>query len=256
VAKYYALVAGVDAAIGMIRDGLEREGLDQSTVIIYTSDNGYNAGSHGFGDKVIPYEEGSKAPLIIYDPRLPMEYAGKVCEAVTGNVDMSATIFALAGVPVPEGIDGQNLLPLLTNPKGHVREVLPLFNFWGIQSAQSMAVVTPEWKYIYWYYAGDGMKPTEELFHVVQDRYEMATLANEPKYTTELATMRRHYDTELAAIKAKVVPGHGYEAYPVLFGQNVVWDEKAPLLKAQKPMGGDEGESPGGKVKNRKKAAK
>ena len=83
---------------------------------------------------------------------------------------MAATIFALAGVPAPEGIDGKSLLPLLTNPKGQVREVLPLFNFWGIPSAQSMAVVTPEWKYIYWYYGGQGMKPTEEFFHLTKDR--------------------------------------------------------------------------------------
>ena len=105
--------------------------------------------------KCIPYEEGSKSPLIIYDPRLPAEHDGKTCEAVTGNIDMAATIFALAGEAAPAGIDGKNLLPLLTNPAGKVRDVLPLFNFWGIASAQSMAVVTPEWKYIYWYY-GEG----------------------------------------------------------------------------------------------------
>jgi arylsulfatase A-like enzyme len=253
VAKYYALVTGVDAALGMIREGLAREGLAANTVIIFTSDNGYNSGSHGFGDKVIPYEEGAKSPLIIYDPRLPKRHGGGVSEAITANVDMPATIFALSGVPAPEGIDGQNLVPLLTDPKGRVREVLPLFNFWGIPSAQSLAVVTPEWKYIYWYYAGDAMKPTEELFHMGQDRYEMATRASESNYAGDLAIMRRHYDTELAAIKAKGVPGHGYEAYPVLFNRTVPWDEKAALLKTRKPTGADESESPSSKKKNRKK---
>ena len=256
VGNYYARVTGVDAAVGMIRDGLEREGLSQNTVVIFTSDNGYNCGAHGFGDKVIPYEEGSKSPLIIYDPRLPKQYAGTVSDAITANVDMPATMLALSGLPAPEGIDGKNLLPLLKNPKGHVREELPLFNFWGIQSAQSMAVVTREWKYIYWYYAGDGMKPVEELFHVGQDRYEMATLASEPNYARELRTMRHHYDTELAAIKAKVVPGHGYEAYPILFDRTIAWDEKAPLLKGKNSVGADEGESSGGKKKGRQKAAK
>jgi arylsulfatase A-like enzyme len=255
-AKYYALVTGVDAAVGMIREGLEREGLAENTVIIMTSDNGYNSGSHGFGDKVIPYEEGSKSPLIIYDPRLPKQHAGTVSEAVTANVDMAATIFALSGVPAPANIDGKNLLPLLATPEGHVRDVLPLFNFWGIQSAQSMAVVTPEWKYIYWHYGGDGMRPTEELFHVGQDRHEMATLANEADYATELAAMRRHYDAALAAVKANAVQGHGYEAYPILFDRTVGWDQKASLLKAAKPKGADEGESPAGKTKGRKRAAK
>jgi arylsulfatase A-like enzyme len=248
-------VTGMDAAVGMIREGLDREGLAENTVIIFTSDNGYNSGSHGFGDKVIPYEEGSKSPLIIYDPRLPKQHAGAVSEAVTANVDMAATIFALAEVPAPEGIDGRSLVPLLTDPTGRVRETLPLFNFWGIQSAQSMAVVTPEWKYIYWYYGGDGMMPTEELFHLGRDRYEMATLAKDPNYDTELAAMRRRYDAELAAIKAKVVPGHGHEAYPVLFDRTVAWEEKAPLLKPVRPRRAERGDSPAKKTRGRKKAA-
>lgn len=236
VAKYYALVTGVDVAVGMIREGLKREGLDQNTVIIYTSDNGYNAGSHGFGDKVIPYEEGSKAPLIIYDPRLLKKYAGKVCEALTGNVDMPATVFALSGVPAPREIDGKNLLPLLTNPRGKVRDALPLFNFWGTKSARSMAVVTPEWKYIYWYYGGEGMKPTEELFHLVQDRCEMTILTGQPNSISQLAQMRKFYDAELSALKAKVVQNHGYEEFPVLYDRNVSWEVREPLLVLQKSI--------------------
>ena len=255
-AKYYALVTGVDAAVGMIREGLDREGLAENTVIVFTSDNGYNSGSHGFGDKVIPYEEGSKSPLIIYDPRLPKQHAGAVSEAVTANVDMAATIFALAQVPAPEGIDGRSLVPLLADPEGHVRETLPLFNFWGIQSAQSMAVVTPEWKYIYWYYGGDGMTPTEELFHLGRDRYEMATLAKDANYATELTTMRARYDAELAAIRAKVVEGHGHEAYPVLFDRTLAWEEKAPLLKPVRPRRAERGDSPAKKTRGRKKAAR
>jgi arylsulfatase A-like enzyme len=241
----------VDAAVGMIREGLEREGLAGNTIIIFTSDNGYNCGAHGFSDKVLPYEEGSKSPLIIYDPRPGKQQTGSVCEAITGNVDMAATISALAGVPIPDGIDGKNLLPLLTNPKGRVREVLPLFNFWGIQSAQSMAVVTREWKYIYWYYAGDGMKPTEELFHVGQDRFEMATLVNDPGRSSELATMRRYYDTELEAIKAKVVKGHGHEPYPVLFDRTVAWEKKVPLLQTPRARGGSEDEGDGRGKRNK-----
>lgn len=244
-AKYYALITGVDAAIGMIREGLAREGLAENTVIIFTSDNGYNRGAHGFGDKVLPYEEASKSPLVIYDPRLPKRHAGKVSEALTGNVDMAATLFALSGVSAPEGIDGRSLVPLLTNPQGQVREFLPLFNFWGTKSAQSMAVVTPEWKYIHWYYAGDGMKPAEELFQVGQDRYEMVNVAKDPRYARELAALRLCYDSELAAIKARVVSGHGYEIYPTLFSRDTDWETKAGLLKSArgKPVGDGESEA-------------
>jgi arylsulfatase A-like enzyme len=230
VRNYYALITGVDAALGMIREELERQGLDKNTVIIFTSDNGYNCGSHGFGDKVIPYEEASKAPLIIFDPRLPAEKNGKTCEALTGNIDMAATIFALSGTPAPAGIDGKSLLPLLEDPGDQVRESLPLFNFWGIKSAQSMSVVTPHWKYIYWYY-GEGMQPTEELFNLVNDRYEMTNAVADPKHADTLASLRKHYDTALAAIAPHVAPGHGYENYPVLFSRAIPWERKAGAAK-------------------------
>ncbi|MBI1249399.1 sulfatase-like hydrolase/transferase [bacterium] len=228
--NYYALITGVDAAVGMIRDALKTEGLADNTVIIFTSDNGYNSGSHGFGDKVIPYEEGSKSPLIIYDPRLPKKYAGQVCSAVTANVDMAATIFALAGVPAPEGIDGKNLLPLLTNPSGKVRDHLPLFNYWGIDSAQSLAVVTPKWKYIYWYYGGEGMQPTEELFDLEADPTEMVNLSGDANHADELAKMRKMYDAEVAGIAANHIAHHGYERYGKLFDRNLAWEKKASLV--------------------------
>lgn len=232
VAKYYGLITGVDAALGMIREGLEREGLARNTVIIFTSDNGYNSGSHGFGDKVIPYEEGSKSPLIIYDPRLQNQHAGQVSDAITANVDMAATIFALSGIAAPEGIDGKSLLPLLTNPKGQVRDHLPLFNFWGIESAQSMAIVTPGWKYIHWYY-GKGMKPTEEPFQLSTDGIEMFNTAENTPQAAQLDAMRAFYDQELSQIAARVVTEHGYEKYPTLFSRTIPWEQKAPLLKAK-----------------------
>ena len=258
---YYALITGVDAAVGMIREELERQGLAHNTVIIFTSDNGYNSGSHGFGDKVIPYEEGSKAPLIIYDPRLPKQSTGKTSAAVTANVDMTATIVAFAGVPAPEGMDGKSLLPLLENPAGRVREWLPLFNFWGVASAQSMAVVSEEWKYIYWYYGGAktgdkaaAMTPTEELFDLSQDRVEMANVAGDPSHETQLAAARAAYDAEMAALKASVFKGHGYEPYPVLFDRMTAWANKEPLLVSMKKSGeSGEGNSKKEIKKNRQK---
>jgi len=256
VRLYYALITGVDAAIGMIREELERQGLAQNTVIILTSDNGYNSGSHGFGDKVIPYEEGSKSPLIIFDPRLPKNHAGQVSDAVTANVDMAATIFALAKVPAPRGLDGKSLLPLLSNTTGKVRDWLPLFNHWGTVSAQSMAVVSAEWKYIHWYYAGrlkpgePAMKPTEELFHLAADRTEMSNLAADPESASPLAAARAAYDAELAAMKEKVIQGHGYEAYPVLFDRVTAWETKEPLLKKIKA---GEGEQEGGTKPEKKR---
>lgn len=254
-AKYYALVTGVDAAVGMIREELVRQGLDRNTVIIFTSDNGYNAGSHGFGDKVLPYEEASKAPLIIYDPRLPAGKNGQACAAVTGNIDLAPTLLALAGEPAPAGLDGRSLLPLLADPTSRVRDSLPLFNFWGTPSAQSMAVVTPEWKYIYWYY-GVGMKPTEELFHLTEDRYEMTNIAANPTHAGVLAKLRADYDVQLAAIQRQFVPQHAYDHYPVVFSRTAPWDQKAGLLGQLKVKSGAGDDEPSDQPKKKRKTAK
>jgi arylsulfatase A-like enzyme len=254
-AKYYALVTGVDAAVGMIREELARQGLAQNTVIIFTSDNGFNAGSHGFGDKVIPYEEGSKAPLIIYDPRLPAGKNGRSCAAVTGNIDLAPTLLALAGEPAPAGLDGRSLLPLLAEPTGRVRESLPLFNFWGAPSAQSMAVVTPEWKYIYWYY-GAGMTPTEELFHLGADRAEMTNVAADPRHGSVLAKLRADYDAQLAAIAPQFARDHAYDHYPVLFSRTEPWARKTGLLGELKVKSVAAEDEPAVQPKQKRKAAK
>ena len=225
-AAYYALITGVDAAVGLIRESLAREGFADNTVIVFTSDNGYSMGAHGFGDKVLPYEEASKSPLIIFDPRLPRAHAGQVSRALTANVDVAPTLLALAGVPAPAGLDGRSLLPLLPAPAGRVRDTLPLFNFWGTASAQTLAVVAPEWKYIFWAHGGGGMTPTEELFDLAHDPYELANLAADPRHAARLAELRRTYDAELAAIGPRLAPGHGYEKYPVLFSRTIPWHEK------------------------------
>lgn len=256
VRNYYARITGVDAAVGMIREELERQGFSENTVIIFTSDNGYNSGSHGFGDKVLPYEEGSKSPLIILDPRLSKQRNGALCNAVTANVDMAATILALADVTIPKGIDGKSLTPLLSNPTNHVREWLPLFNFWGVTSAQSMAIVSERWKYIHWYYGGNEMNPTEELFHLHDDRLEMRNLAPDNQYSQPLAAARKAYDTELVAIAASSIRGHGYEPYSVLFDRVSEWPTKESLLSAMTQPRRIEKENGPSEVKSKRKKQK
>jgi hypothetical protein len=121
---------------------------------------------------------------------------------------------------------------LLTDPEGKVRDYLPLFNFWGVESAQSMAVVSPEWKYIYWYYGGDGMEPAEELFHLTQDPIEMYQIALSRNHKKELKTMRKFYNLELDLITKNVFQDHGYMNYPVLFNRKISWNKKSPLLES------------------------
>ena len=226
MAKYYQLVYGIDVAVGMILDELEQQGIADNTVIIYTSDNGYICGSHGYGSKVLPMEESSRAPLMIYDPR--SKNAGKklYCEALTGNIDFAPTILEWAGVPVPENMDGKSLVPLLKNPKKDIREQMAFLNVWGVVPTQSLTCLTKNWKYTYWWYGDDKMKPTEELYNLVNDPFEMENLANDPGAIKMLNTMRAKYDAELEKWKQQAVDYNNYQQYATLFDRTIPWNQK------------------------------
>jgi arylsulfatase A-like enzyme len=223
---YYQQVYGIDVAIGMIRAELEAQGIADNTVIIYTSDNGYICGSHGYASKVLPMEESARAPLMIFDPRSPN--AGKELRspALTGNIDFAPTILTLAGVPVPENMDGVSLLPLLDDPASDVREQLAFMNTFGPPATQSLTVLTKELKYTYWWYGDDKMKPVEELYHLGKDPLEMTNMANSPESEPVLKLMRKKYDTELTLWKDQAVEQGKYQQYGALFDRTISWEKK------------------------------
>jgi len=228
--KYNQLIYGVDTALGMIRQELERQGVAKNTVIILTSDNGYNCGAHRFGGKVLPYEEGSRAPLIIYDPRIDASAGGKRCRAVTGNIDMMPTIMDFAGLPIPTNVDGKSLRPLLDNPKGRVREAMAILNVWGNVPTHEMAIVSERYKYIHWFFAGEGMQAAEELYDRQADPYEMTNLADNPEMRSVLEKMQRWYDSELQRWREQCAQHSGYPDYVTLFDRHRRWQEKAGLI--------------------------
>jgi len=226
MAKYYQLIYAIDVAIGMIRDELEAQGVADNTVIIYTSDNGYICGAHGYASKVLPMEESSRAPLMIYDPRSPS--AGKKLRspALTGNIDFAPTILELAGLPVPNNMDGRSLLPLLKNPDSDIHEQIVFVNVWGSVPTHSLTCLTKDWKYTYWWYGDSKIKPAEELFHLIKDPLEMTNLADNPEATPVLSAMRAKYDAELESWKQQAVSYNNYQQYGTLFDRSVPWEEK------------------------------
>ncbi len=217
IQKYNQLIHGVDYAIGMIREELENQGLADNTVIIFTGDNGYSCGAHNLAGKVLPYEEASKSPLIIYDPRLPQKKRGVKRETVTANIDMAPTILSFAGIKIPENMDGEDLRPLMKKPTGIKRKSITLMNMWGNQAIQAMSVVTKDWKYIYWQYQDQKMKPTEELFNVGRDRLEMENMAANPKYSRTLKEMQKLYDKHYQALVENSVDFNNYKPYVDIF---------------------------------------
>lgn len=226
MAKYYQQIYAIDVALGLIREELEAQGVADNTVIIYTSDNGFLCGAHGYGSKVLPIEESSRAPLMIYDPRSSTAGRGLRSSSLTGNIDFAPTILELAGLPVPENMDGVSLLPLLENPSVDVREQLAFINVFGPPATHSLTAITKDMKYTYWWYGDENMEPTEELFHLGKDPLEMTNLASNPEAASLLKKMRARYDEELERWKSESVPFHRYPQYGTIFDRGISWKEK------------------------------
>ncbi|MEM9017412.1 MAG: sulfatase [Verrucomicrobiota bacterium] len=217
MAIYHQQIYAIDVAVGMIREAIAEAGVEGETAIIFTSDNGFFCGSHGYGSKVLPYEESSRAPLIMYLPG--HDNSGKKLRsgALTGNIDAYPTILELAGVPVPEGVDGRSLLSLYDEPGSSIHEQLPLINVWGPRQVHSFSVVTRDWKYVYWPFAEGDFEVTEELYHLAIDPLELRNLIDEEEISNDVQEMRARYDAEWENWKNDAVPYHRYQDFTELF---------------------------------------
>jgi arylsulfatase A-like enzyme len=220
MALYYQQIYAIDVAVGMIRDALKDSGADKNTVVIYTSDNGFMNGSHGYGSKVIPYEESSRVPLIVFDPRNANSGKQLRSEALTGNIDFAPTILKLAGLPVPGNVDGGDIMELYDAPDSMIHSSLALINVWGPKDVHSLGVVTKDWKYIYWPSDKGDLTPTEELFDTASDPLELKNLAADSAAANDLVRMRAIYDRAVDNWKNDAVPYHDYQPYGEVFSRN------------------------------------
>jgi len=227
MAIYHQQIYAVDVALGMVREALEKHGMAENTIVIFTSDNGFLCGAHGYGSKVLPYEEASRVPLIIFDPR--SESSGKKLrsDALTCNIDFAPTMLELAGVTPPADMDGKNLMKLYEDPKAKLHDSLALINAWGVKPAQALSVVTQDYKYIHWPYAANGMKVTEELYNLREDALELHNIAaiNE----SVLKEMRAVYDKHLQHWKDHAVSYNQYQEYGIIFDRSIPWGQKEKL---------------------------
>jgi len=216
MATYHQQIYAVDVAIGMIRKALKEAGVAENTVIIFTSDNGFLCGSHGYGSKVLPYEESARAPLIMFDPRHSNSGKKLRSESLTGNVDIAPTILDLAGLPTPDNADGKSLRPIYANPAAENHVSLPLINVWGPRACHALAVVTKDLKYIYWSYAKPGYEAAEEFYDTKNDPLELSNVIGTHKDADQ---MRQLYDRHLDHWKKHAVPYHNYQPYAEIFAR-------------------------------------
>lgn len=110
---YMSVIASVDESVGRVLDYLDKNGLTDNTMIVYTSDQGFYMGEHGWFDKRFMYEESLRTPLIVSYPGHTKP--GSVCNRLVQNIDYAPTFLALAGVQQPKDMPGRSLVPVLNN---------------------------------------------------------------------------------------------------------------------------------------------
>jgi len=192
VKGYYRLVTGVDIALGRILDALRKLGLDDNTVILFTSDNGLFLGARGLAGKWLMYEESIRLPLIIRDPRLREPLRGTRCDEMTLTVDLAPTVLHLANVERPMGMQGRSLTPLLRGKKPSWRTEWFYEHEYGHggKIPRSEGIRTKTWKYIRYV---DRDPAVEELYDLEHDPHESNNLTGQTDYLPRLEEMRQRW---------------------------------------------------------------
>lgn len=202
--EYLRCVQSVDDNVGRLMDYLKANGLDKNTIVIYTSDQGFYLGEHGWFDKRFMYEESFRTPLIIKWPGVTKKMA---TNQLVQNLDFAETILDMAGLPVPGDMQGKSLVPLLRGTqKGNVHDGL-YYHFYENQEhkvAKHIGVRTDRYKLIYFYENNEW-----ELYDLEKDEHEMNNVFGNPAYKKVQAMMKeklielmkQYQDTEPGEIK-------------------------------------------------------
>lgn len=177
---YMKTAKSLDDNVGRVLDYLKKHNLLENTLIVYTSDQGFYMGEHGWFDKRFMYEESMRTPLIM---RLPKGFdrRGDINELVQ-NIDYAPTFLELAGVDVPKDIQGRSLVPLLKGENNsHWRDAL-YYHFYEFPGEHKVkrhyGVRTERYKLIHFYNDID----TWELYDLKNDPTEMKNLYGNPEY--------------------------------------------------------------------------
>ena len=192
--NYLRLIAALDENVGRVLDHLDKTGLAENTVVIYTSDNGYFLGEHGFYNKMWMYEEGFSIPMLI---RMPGAQVGAVNQQFVSILDIAPTLLDLAGADIPADIQGCSMKPLLMGAPVRWRDAFyyhyygvvgrPRDANWiayheiiGVRTASAKLIFYPTWK--------NG--PFWEYFDLTQDPREMQNLYRDPQRQQEVLALK------------------------------------------------------------------
>lgn len=197
IQDYLACISSVDDNVGRVLDYLDKNNLTENTIVVYTSDQGFYLGEHGWFDKRFMYSESFKTPLLI---RWPNEIkAGTTSEELVQNLDYAQTFLEAAGVKPPADMQGESLIPLLKGDTANWNRKSVYYHYYEYPAEHAVkrhyGISTKRYKLIHFYYDIDEW----ELYDLKKDPHEMNNVYANPDYASVVATLK----VELAELRAK-----------------------------------------------------
>lgn len=195
---YLGTIASVDENVGRLLDYLDTNNLSENTIVVYTSDQGFYLGEHGWFDKRFMYDESFKTPLLI---RWPNKITPGITEdEMVQNLDFAQTFLEVAGVQAPEDMQGKSLVPLLTGQDEVWDRDAVYYHYYEYPAEHSVkrhyGIATKDYKLIHFYYDIDQW----ELYDRKNDPNEMHNVYHDPQYgevvemmTAKLEKVRKKY---------------------------------------------------------------
>jgi arylsulfatase A-like enzyme len=193
---YLGSIASVDEGVGKVLDYLEESGLAENTIVIYTSDQGFYLGEHGWFDKRFIYNESFKTPLLVKWPNVIKP--GTTNTQMVQNLDFAQTILAAAQVEAPSDMQGENLIPLFKGEMENFREAV-YYHYYEYPAVHMVkrhyGIVTEDYKLIHFYDDVDEW----ELIDRKKDPKELKNVIADPAYAEVLAKLEK----DLADLRIK-----------------------------------------------------
>ena len=187
IQAYYATISFMDAQVGRVVDALERLGLKENTIIVFTSDHGYHLGEHGYFQKNTLFEDSDRIPLIVYDPA--MKGKGTQTTSLVEMIDLYPTLNELAGVTLPRYVAGKSFKTVLDNPSKETRKSVLS------QIGRAFTVRTDDFRYTRW---GEGGPDLIELYDRRKDPAELHNLAQDQTYRETIQKMDKLLNERIA----------------------------------------------------------
>ncbi|SHI09485.1 sulfatase family protein [Ferrimonas marina] len=184
---YLATIIAVDESVGAVLDYLDENDLTENTILVYTSDQGFYTGEHGWFDKRFMYEESFRTPLLIQYPAKIA--AGTVVEEMVQNIDYAPTFLEYAGVELYGDVDGASMVEVIAGESEQWRDALyyHFYEFPAIhQVGRHYGIRDGRYKLMHFYFRTDDW----EFYDLEKDPKEMNNAIDDPAYAAEIERLK------------------------------------------------------------------